>query len=118
MLAVIHNLADYWIAISNDLHQVKRCRLRLSKCITQANNTDLFTFCIDQANLFGFDLIVDPRFLRIAFGRGSVISFDSCISNKLIETNLFHFMRVGNQNLCFRQKYFCLDALYRRSSAR
>jgi hypothetical protein len=47
MLAVIHNLADYWIAISNDLHQIQRSRLSLRQGITQGNNTNLFTFGIN-----------------------------------------------------------------------
>jgi hypothetical protein len=47
MLAVIHNLADYWIAISNDLHQIQRRCLSLGQSLTQGNNTYLFTFGID-----------------------------------------------------------------------
>src|SRR5690606_35394670 len=63
------------------------CRLGLGQGFRQGNDTNLFTTCTDSAHFFCFDLIVDPRLLGITFIRGSVISFDSCISSSLMETS-------------------------------
>jgi len=85
VLAVVHDLTNYGVAICNYLHQIKSGGLSLGKRVSQANYAHLGAFGIDQADLFDVNLIVNPRFFGITFIRGSGISFDSCISNSLIK---------------------------------
>jgi hypothetical protein len=59
-LAVIHDLADRRICVRGNLDQIKTSLLCHIKGARRGYDTDVLTFCTDEADFRGPDAIVDP----------------------------------------------------------
>ena len=67
MFAVVHDAANRWFCIRDDLDEILSCSLRCPQRIFNGNDSDLFTVCPDQSDFDCRDAVIETVTL-VLFG--------------------------------------------------
>jgi hypothetical protein len=76
---VIHDLADRWIGVGRNLHQIQAMLSSRRQGPCEGNDADLTAFRVDQPNFLGPDVSIDPGLVRTRWNDVSQKSY-SCTS--------------------------------------